>query len=426
MISQSKLDDTFPLGQFYVEVFTMPYRLDRHRNEGGVIIYVREDIPSKILERHKLPQDVEGMFVKLKCRKSKWMLFGTYYLPSQNHQYLSEALDKALDCYSSYDRIVLIGDFNSEDHETCMETFLYQHNLTNIVKEGTCFKNSSKPSTIDLFLTNNSSYFQNTKTFFTGLSDFHKLVTTTLKISIPKNKPLQINYRNYKHFNNDSFNEDLKLAFNNTDIQTCEEFEEIFMNLLDHHAPLKKKILRANNAPYITKKLRKEIMKRSQLENIYTKALTEESLKAYTKQKNYVSRLYKKERKMFFNSLNPSVISDNRKFWKTVKPLFSNKGNYGNKIKLGENEEIIHDETKVAEELNTFFKTVVVSLDIHGNPCTVENVENMSDPVEKAIKKNKFHLSILLIKNRIDKNVSRNLFFNEVTKAEVPKEINYI
>ena len=152
----------------------MPFRLDRNCNGGGVIIYVRENIPSKILEVHKLPQDVEGMFVELNFRKTKWLLF--------------ESLDKALDCYSSYDRIVLIGDFNSEDHETCMETFLYQHNLTNIVKEGTCFKNSSKPSTIDLFLTNNSSYFQNTKTFFTGLSDFHRLVTTTLKISVPKKK----------------------------------------------------------------------------------------------------------------------------------------------------------------------------------------------------------------------------------------------
>ena len=122
-------------------------------------------------------------------------------------------------------------------------------------KVGTCFKTPSILFTIDSFLSNNSSYFQNTKTFFTGLSDVHKLVTSTLQISISKNKPLQINYRNYKHFNNDSFNEDLKLAFNNTDIQTCEEFEEIFMNLLEHHAPLKKKILRANNAPYITKKL---------------------------------------------------------------------------------------------------------------------------------------------------------------------------
>ena len=114
------------------------------------------------------------------------MLFGTYHPPSQNGQYYFEALHKALDCYSSYDRIVLIGDFNSEDQKTCMETFLYRHNLENIVKEGTYFKNSSKPSTIGLFLTNNSSYFQNTKAFFTGLSDFHKLVTTTLKISIPK------------------------------------------------------------------------------------------------------------------------------------------------------------------------------------------------------------------------------------------------
>ena len=59
MITQTKLGDTFPLDQFYVEGFTMPYRLDRNRNGGGIIIYVREHIPSKILEKHKLTQDVE-------------------------------------------------------------------------------------------------------------------------------------------------------------------------------------------------------------------------------------------------------------------------------------------------------------------------------------------------------------------------------
>ena len=95
-------------------------------------------------------------------------------------------------------------------------------------------------------------------------------------------------------------------------------------------------------------------MKKSQLENIYSKTLTEKSLKPYKKQKNYVSRLYKKERKLFFDSLNSSVILDNRKFWKTVKPLFSNKGNYGNKIQLVENEVI--DDNKVAEELKKFLK----------------------------------------------------------------------
>ena len=139
-------------------------------------------------------------------------------------------------------------------------------------------------------------------------------------------------------------------------------------------------------------------MKRSQFENIYRNILTEKSSKAYKKQKNYVSRLYRKERKMFFNSLNPSVISDNQKFQKIIKPLFSNKGNYGNKIKLVENEEIIDDDTNVPEKLNSFFKTALASLDIPANPYTVENVGNMSDPVQKAIKNSNFIQAFCLSK----------------------------
>ena len=81
VITETKLDDTFPLGQFSVDGFTMPYRLDRNRNGGDVIIYVREDMPSKILEKHKLPQDVEGMFVELNLRKITWLRFGTYHPP---------------------------------------------------------------------------------------------------------------------------------------------------------------------------------------------------------------------------------------------------------------------------------------------------------------------------------------------------------
>ena len=113
---------------------------------------------------------------------------------------------------------------------------------------------------------------------------------------------------------------------------------------------------------------------------------------------------------MFFNSSNSSVISDNRKFWKTVKPLFSNKGNYGNKIKLVENEEIIDDDTKVAEELNNFFKTAVASLDIHRNPYTVENAENMSDPVEKATKNSNFIQVFCLSKIKLVKTFLKIYF----------------
>ena len=65
---------------------------------------------------------------------------------------------------------------------------------------------------------------------------------------------------------------------------------------------------------------------------------------------------------------------------------FSNKGNYGNKVKSVENEKTLDIDTKVAEVLKSFFKTAVSSLNIHGNQWTVENVENMNDTVDKVLK----------------------------------------
>ena len=55
--------DTYPISQFHIDGYSMPYRLDRNRNGRGVITSVREDIPSKILRKHLFPKDIEGIFV---------------------------------------------------------------------------------------------------------------------------------------------------------------------------------------------------------------------------------------------------------------------------------------------------------------------------------------------------------------------------
>ena len=52
----------------------MPYRLDRNKNGGGKIIYVREDIPTKILRKYNLPEDIEGIFVEINFQKTKSLL----------------------------------------------------------------------------------------------------------------------------------------------------------------------------------------------------------------------------------------------------------------------------------------------------------------------------------------------------------------
>ena len=99
-------------------------------------------------------------------------------------------LSKGLGNYiSHYDNILLLGDFNSQPLENCVNDFCNVCNLSNFVKKPTCHKNSDNPSCVDLFLTNRPKCFQSTMTMETGISDFHKMVITVLKIFYKKQKP---------------------------------------------------------------------------------------------------------------------------------------------------------------------------------------------------------------------------------------------
>ena len=116
------------------------------------------------------------------------------------------------------------------------------------MKKKACFKSISNPSCIDLFLISNALCFQRTKTVSTGLSDFHKLVLTVLKTNIVKNKPREIQYRDYKYFDSRKFNRDMKDEFSREYVDSCSKFDEIFLKVLNRHAPLKLKMIRTNHA----------------------------------------------------------------------------------------------------------------------------------------------------------------------------------
>ena len=77
-------------------------------------------------------------------------MLGTYHPPSQSDQCFIENVDKALDMYSYYDKILLTGDFNAEIHDDYLQSFLYQHELKSLVKEKTCLKSISNPSCITI------------------------------------------------------------------------------------------------------------------------------------------------------------------------------------------------------------------------------------------------------------------------------------
>ena len=153
-------------------------------------------------------------------------------------------------------------------------------------------------------------------------------------------------------------------------------------------------MLRANHTSCVSKALRKAIIERSCLKNIHFKKqdFKNHSLRGYQKQKNYCSGLYKKERKKLFNKLNPKFVSDNKLFWYTVKPLFSGKGCYNVYIKLTDKDEVIQNDKRVAETLNSFFENAVSSLKLNENSFVINNeLKNIQDPIEKIIVKYHFH-----------------------------------
>ena len=73
-------------------------------------------------------------------------------------------------------------DFNLEPIEETMSDFMELYNLKNLVRLPTYYKNPENPSCIDLFLINKNLCFQDTNAFKTGVSDFHRLVVTVMKL----------------------------------------------------------------------------------------------------------------------------------------------------------------------------------------------------------------------------------------------------
>ena len=146
LISETKIDSSFPTTQFQIEGYTT-YRLDRNTNGGGILLYIREDIPSTLLNSD---MSIESSYIEINIRKKKWLLVCTYN-PNKNliSNHLKE-IGKNLDNYSSkYDNFILLADLNSEPTESAVKDFCEICSCKNLIKDSTYFKNPSKPSCID-------------------------------------------------------------------------------------------------------------------------------------------------------------------------------------------------------------------------------------------------------------------------------------
>ena len=403
LISETKLDDSFPSSQFSIAGFSQPIRMDRNEYGGGIMLYLREDIPFKEIKSDM--DNVEGIFVEINLRKNKWLLFGSYNPQKSNGLKILESLGNNLNRFmSQYDNLLLLGDFNMEPQENILMGFCECYNLKNLVKEPTCFKNPRNPSCIDLILTNRRTMFQNTSVIETGISDHHKLTVTVMKSFFPKLSPTIVVYRNFSKFDNKAFRYDLQKRLNEIEdhILDYDDFEDIFCNILNKHAPMKQKYIRANNSPFMTKLLRQNICHRSKLRNKFLKQPTRENNILYKKQRNKCVKLLRNEKKRYYNKLNLKLLKNNKTFWKTIKPLFSEKSIKSKKIVLVENDEILTSENEVSEIMNTFFSEIVKCLGIEDHYPILSHPDEDLYNISNILIAYENHPSIIKIKEKFD------------------------
>ena len=104
-------------------------------------------------------------------------------------------------------------------------------------------------------------------------------------------------------------------------------FLDAYKKSLDYQAPCKKKCAKTNQAPFLTKEINEEIMTRSRLRNKFLCYRSDEHKKVYNEQRNRCVKLVRSARIAHYSNHNIKDVNDDKIFWKTVKPLFSEKVN---------------------------------------------------------------------------------------------------
>ena len=365
-ITETKLDDTFANNQFHCNGYRC-HRKDKTCFSGGIIIWVRSDIPHERLMHYEIASnDVENIIIYFNLKTVKFNSSCVYKKPAVSNtvfiNYMSEMMDKLTN--DGYDN-VLVGDLNVDmisdenviDNELC-DTYGMKN-----ISSPTYFK--SKPGTlIDPVLVSNSNLFCKPFNTTCGSSDWHNMVGCTVKIKFPKCHPSCITYRDYKNFDESRFRQELEKlptqvghAFDNVDDQYW-TFTNMYSALLNEHAPLKTKTLKSRKIPYMHSELMKAIHTRNHYKNLYFKNRTSKAFELYRQNRNRVTKMRKKAIKDYFMKFSSKNASP-KEFWKCFKPFFTDKGsNTSADIVLKQDNVFVCDRKQVCEIMNEFFISI--------------------------------------------------------------------
>ncbi|PFX30129.1 hypothetical protein AWC38_SpisGene5115 [Stylophora pistillata] len=357
-ISETKLDGTTS-DSFLQQPGHRTIRRDRKKGAGSLIAFVREDIP--VCGRRNLePESVESLCPDVMDSKTaRFIVCACYRSPKfcKITDFLS-SLTSAIELMNtSRQEILLIGDFN-------MDLLVGEHGV-----------DAEDNSLMDL------------------CDSDQDLIYAVRKNKLPRAKAQEIEYRSMRQIDIDKFLNDLKTVrwssayiYDNVD-DLWHHWAQLYTEVLDKHAPIKKKRVRGDQLPWITPFIQREISRRTRLFKKHAKSPTTTSWEEFKKQRNKVTSLKRKGFKAFCMeaSSNTKYLCE---FWNKLRPLLPSKEKRQSKISLIENESVITDSLIVAEMFNNYFCEVSRSdgdskemVEVVDHPCVNVIAEKTCDDV---------------------------------------------
>jgi hypothetical protein len=355
-INETWLDDSFKDTDINLPGYDV-IRKDRNRNGGGVCIFIKRCFKYTVL--HDINCGTESIWLSLNFKKDEYIIGTLYRPPSADNCYYENMLNEIENARSKCENVLLLGDLNFDyrfDESLSSNPIMYiesLYELTQLVDKPTRITNTCS-SLLDVVLTSVPNNHIKTNVIQISLSD-HYCIETIVKCrgSKPVQNHNEIEFRNYKDFDNEAFMNDLlchsimTADCNKDNIKVLwEEFKNVFIELSNKHAPITVRRLKDRRNPWITNEIVNKMYERDYVKKQADITKSVNLQDQYKKLRNEVTLLINKTKKEYYEKERIACTKNPKKMWKIFNKLISNDIQYNVPSEIS------------ADDFNNFFSTI--------------------------------------------------------------------
>lgn len=343
-INETRLDSTIPDESVKISNYEI-IRKDRNRFGGGVCMYVRNSI-NYVNKSSMVTSETEAICLEIRKSQSKpFTIISCYRPPNYEAKVFFKNLEQIVNGLEfGNNELYILGDLNcnmlltdGSAPNAQLNALCELYQLEQLIKDPTRITMNTR-TLIDIVLTNKPQRIISSGVIHLSISD-HSLVYAIRTISVTHKTTHTITeIRNFKNFNVESFNDELERTPWRSVNNHCDPnlmwdcWKTMFLDIVDKHAPIKKKRIKNKKSPWLTASIKKSMINRDKLKSAAIKTNTAEDWLNYKNLKNRLNNEIKKTKTRYYQENFRSNTGKPREIWKSINEIMSRNTKNDSKI----------------------------------------------------------------------------------------------